>query len=457
MDTPKPMRKHLFSLPARIISVSFFVVILTGTLLLMLPISNKDGVVTSFVDALYTATSATCVTGLIVYDTYAHWTIFGQCVILALIQIGGLGLVTLTSFFNIVIGKKMGLRSMHLAQESVSSLGQTDIAKLIKTVIMTALIVELAGAALLATSFIPKYGAEGIFISIFLSVSAFCNAGFDILGREGEFCSLMNYNGNPVVMYTIMLLIIIGGIGFIVIHDVLEYRKTKKLTLHTRVVLIVTGILIVAGTLVFALSEWNNPSTIGSLPGIGQKFTASLFQSVSCRTAGFNSIDLAAMHDDTKVFSSILMFFGAAPGSTGGGIKITTLAVIFMTVVCVAKGYEDTIIMHRKVDKNAVYKSLAVLVLAMLVVTATTAGIIITMSQEYNVSGVDAFFEAVSGFATVGLSVGISQTAPVICRFLLIFSMFVGRVGPVAFVLSMAMRPPGSRKEIIPEGKIMIG
>lgn len=455
MELQNIPRKRLFSFPTRIIAVSFAGVILTGTLLLMLPISSRSGEITPFLDSLFTATSATCVTGLVRFDTYQHWTRFGQCVILALIQIGGLGLVTFTSFFNILIGKKLGLRGMHLAQESVSS-SESNINQMIKFVISTALIVEAAGALILMFVFVPQFGAEGIFVSVFTSISAFCNAGFDLLGRDQPFVSLCNYADNPLVYGTIGLLIIIGGIGFIVIHDVMEYRRTKKLTLHTRIVIVVTSALLLLGMAFTALCEWQNPATIGGMPTL-QKLGASWFHSVSCRTAGFNVFPLEDMRSVTKVLSSILMFIGAAPGSTGGGIKCTTMAVIFMTVYCIIRGDEDTTIFRRKVEKAAVYKSLAVMILAVLVVAATSGGIVSSMSETHAVTGVDALLESASAFATVGLSVGISAVATPIAQVLLILGMYIGRLGPVSFFLSLALRPKTSRREVIPEGKIQIG
>ncbi|MEM1484368.1 potassium transporter TrkG [Oscillospiraceae bacterium PP1C4] len=448
--------KRLVSSPSRMIAISFAAVILTGTLLLMLPISSKEHIVTPFLDCLFTATSATCVTGLIVYDTFTHWSTLGQCIILSLIQIGGLGLVTLTTFFSILIGKKLGLRGMHLAQESVSSMG-SDITMLIKTVISTALIVETAGALLLMSVFIPQYGADGIFISVFTSVSAFCNAGFDLMGRQTPFISLSNYNDSPMVIGVVGLLIIIGGIGFIVIHDFLQYHKSKTLTLHTRIVLVVTGVLILLGMLMTIAGEWDNPLTLGKLPTTAQKLGAAWFHSVSCRTAGFNTIPMESLTNFTKILSSVLMFFGAAPGSTGGGIKCTTVAVIFMTVYSVVRGDEDTIIFRRKVEKSAVYKSMAVMILGILAVTVTSGCIVATMKETHAVTGVDALFESVSAFATVGLSAGISAEANPLSKFLLIFSMYIGRLGPVSFFLSLAMRSTPNRKQIIPEGKIQIG
>ena len=456
MDRQPIRRSWLFSFPTRTITLSFAAVILVGTLLLMLPVSSRTGAFTPFLDCLFTATSSTCVTGLVVHDTYAYWSAFGQCVILALIQIGGLGLVTLTTFFNIAIGRKLGLRGMHLAQESVASTGP-DINQLMKVVMITALTVETAGALLLATVFVPEFGAEGIFISVFTSVSAFCNAGFDIFGRAEPYVSLTGYVGNPIVVGTVGLLIIVGGIGFIVIHDLLQYRRTKKLLLHTRIVIVSTVSLILVGMAFTAVCEWNNPFTLGGLSGTGERLGAAWFHSVSCRTAGFNVFPLEPMHDITKILSSLLMFVGAAPGSTGGGIKCTTFAVIFMTVYSVVRGDEDTVIFRRKVEKSAVYKSLAVMILGILAVTITAACIVATMSGTHAVTGVDALFESVSAFATVGLSAGISAVASTLSRMLLIFEMYIGRLGPVTFFLALAMRPTANRKEILPVGKIQIG
>lgn len=449
--------KESFWLPARVIAVSFALVILVGTLLLMLPVSSRSGTVTPLVDALFTATSATCVTGLVVYDTFSQWSVFGQLVIMALIQIGGLGLVTLTTFFNLIMGKKLGLRSMQLAQESISSTGFSDVSHLTRMVVIVSLSVECIGALLLATTFVPKYGMQGVFISIFLATSAFCNAGFDILGFETPFISVMNYSDNIVVLGTLMLLIVIGGLGFVVWSDLYQWIKTRTLTLHTRVVLTVTGILIALGTLLFLVGEWNNPATLGSLPTV-DRLPNALFQSITLRTAGFNSIDFAAMHDSTKIFSGILMFIGAAPGSTGGGIKVTTIAVVAMTIICVVRGYEDTIIWNRKVQKQAVYKALTIIMFGIVVVAATSFFLTSSLAQDgVIVSGADAFFESASAYATVGLSVGVTSVLNTASKFAIIISMFLGRVGAVSFAIALAMRKPAGKNVLLPSGTIMVG
>ena len=448
-------RPSFFSFPARVICVSFAMVIAVGTLLLALPISSKSGTFTPLINCLFTATSATCVTGLVVYDTFSHWSAFGQGVILMLIQIGGLGLVTLTTFFNVLIGRKLGLRSMQLAQESTNFTSLTDIGSLTRTVVMVSLAIEGIGALLLATTFIPKYGADGVWISIFLAVSAFCNAGFDILGRETPYISLCNYNDNPVVMITIASLIIIGGLGFVVWHDLAQVRTTRKLSLHSKIVLTITGILLISGAVVFAVCEWTNPFTLGPL-SLGEKIIASFFQSVTTRTAGFNSVPMERMHGITKGIACILMFIGAAPGSTGGGVKVTTISVLAMTVISVVRGWDDTIIQRRKINQSTVYKSLSIISLALLGVCGG-AGLLTIFLDHIGYHAVDIFFEVISAFGTVGLSVGVTGQANFGSKLVLSFLMFLGRVGPVGFALSLAANPNKNKKEILPEGKVIVG
>lgn len=452
-DRHKSEKKRKQPTPARMICLSFLVVILSGTVLLMLPFASKSGQFTNLIDAFFTATSATCVTGLVVFDTFSKWTIFGQLIILILIQIGGLGLITMTTFFNVAIGRKLGFRSMQLAQESVNSTSIADIKKLVKFVVVVSLTVEFIGAAVLSTAFLPVYGRDGIWVSIFVAISSFCNAGFDILGRETPFISLMNYSGNYTVLITVMALIIIGGLGFIVWSDLYEYRKTKKLMLHTKIVLIVTVILIVVGAVLTFVFEFNNPGTIGKM-NLGDKITNSVFHSVSSRTAGFNTIDIPILKEITKLITIILMFIGAAPGSTGGGIKITTIVVLIMTVVSTIKGREDTVILKRRVNKQVVYKSLTILAIGFVIVMVTTCVIMFTVPR---VKEIDALFEAVSAFATVGISSGVTAISGVIAKLMLILTMYLGRVGPVSVALSLSMQGNKNKGEIIPEGKIIVG
>ncbi len=439
--------------PVQTITLSFAIVILVGAVILMLPICSRNGQFTPFVDALFTATTATCVTGLIVYDTFLHWSTIGHVVILLLIQIGGLGLLTIVTFFNITLGRKLGLRGVHLASETANAIDLTDAPQLIKTIMLVSFSCEAVGALLLMVQFVPQYGSEGIFLSVFLSVSAFCNAGIDLLGREGAYSSLVHYNNNPYVLFIIAALIILGGLGFVVWKDLLLYRKTKKLLLHTRVVLLITGVLLVSGTLFFLLFEWDNPDTLAPLP-VWQRFCASAFHSVSARTAGFNTVDMNALKGITKMLLILLMFIGAAPGSTGGGIKVTTFAVLMMTVVSVIRGREDTVIFRRKVDKHIVYKALAIAFFGLTLVILATSVIYFTSAET--VDGMNALLESVSAFATVGLSAGISAAANLPSKLVLILAMYFGRVGPVSFALALTLRQ-GRRHEVLPGGKITVG
>lgn len=441
--------------PAATIVLSFAIVIAIGSLLLTMPFSSAEGKFTNPLISIFTSTSATCVTGLVLVDTGTYWSVFGQIVILLMIQIGGLGFVTLVSFFNFLVRKKMELRSIQVASESVNTSGFSDVKLLVRYVVRTSLICEFVGAVLLAAAFVPKYGAYGAYISVFIAISSFCNAGFDIMGAvETPYCSLTPVASDPVVMTVVPLLIIAGGLGFMVWMDIIGFRKKKKLTLQSKIVLIFTLILIIAGTLLTLITEWSNPETLGSM-GFGGKIANSFFHSVSLRTAGFNTIDLARSYSITKLISIFLMFIGAAPGSTGGGIKITTFAIIIMTVVSVIKNKEDTIIMNRKIDKEAVYKSLAIIILAALLTSFT--GVVLFYSGT-DIAGIDAAFEAVSAFSTSGLSVGVSGVSGFAARIILCLTMFIGRVGPVSFAISLSVkRDNRSRNEVYPDGKMMVG
>jgi len=443
--------------PAVIITGSFLLVILAGTFLLCLPFAAKDGTPTPLIDSLFTATSATCVTGLVVYDTFSHWSVFGQVVILLLIQIGGIGLVTFGVFFSILLKHKIGLKNLVLAQESTNNYGLTDTLRLVSLVVRVSLLTELAGALILMLRFIPHYGAEGIYISVFMSVSAFCNAGFDVLGREGPYSSLIHYNSDPVVLLTIMSLIVIGGLGFVVWRDIGDFRKNKKLLLHTKIVLVVSAILIALGTAAILMLEWGNPKTLETLPW-GQKLLASLFQSVTPRTAGFNTLDINAMTSLTKLLLVVLMFIGAAPGSTGGGIKVTTFTVAMMTVLSVIRGREETVLLKRKIPMNIVYKAIAIIALSLAVI-AVTAGIIWFTEPDSGLkTEINSLFEATSAFGTVGLSAGLTPGLHTPSKIALILTMFFGRIGPMtlatALTISHANRKGG---QIIPEGRVIVG
>lgn len=444
-------------MPARTIAFSFLIVIIIGALLLSLPICSKSGTFTPLNETFFVSTSATCVNGLVIHDTFQTWSFIGQLIIITMIQIGGLGLVTLATFFNFAIGRKLGLRKMQTASESVNGDGFTDAKVLIKNIIKVSLSLESVGAIILMFVFVPKQGISGIFTAIFTAISAFCNAGFDLMGRKTAFISLTEYSDNPIVLITVALLVICGGLGFVVWNDLINFKNTKHLVLHTKIVLIVTLILIIFGTIMFLICEWTNTKTMSGMP-VHQKLLNSFFQSITCRSSGFNSIDIAEMRPITKIFAIILMFIGAAPGSTGGGIKVTTIAVVVMTVLCVLRNREDTSILGRRVDKSVVNKSITIVILGTLTIFIASISIYYSTSVPNNESGLNTIFEVVSDFSTVGLSTGITVITNAFSQIILMIIMFLGRLGPIAFILSLLLHSSEKNKnQVLPEGKIMVG
>lgn len=441
--------------PAAVISISFLAIIIIGTLLLMMPFSSASHRFTSPLTALFTATSATCVTGLVVVDTGSYWSVFGQIIILLMIQIGGLGLVTFTSFFNFLIRKKPELHTIQVASESVNTSGFYDVKYMVRHVLAISFICEMIGALMLSISYVPKFGAKGIYIAVYLSIAAFCNAGFDIMGMVAEpFSSVTTLSHDPITVIVIPILIIAGGLGFLVWTNLIEFRKKKKLEFQSKLVLISTAILIGAGMLATLITEWNNPHTLGGESFL-YKLGNSFFQSATLRTAGFNSIDIEGMSPMMKVFSILFMFIGAASGSTGGGIKLTTMAIIIMTILSVLSGRTDTIAMGRKIEHEVVYKALTVaMIFAFLIIVSSLA----VYNLNPNVSGLDAAYEVTSAISTSGLSTGVTAKCNVISKVILIIIMFIGRVGPVSLALGISMNTKRSGKnEICPVGKVMVG
>lgn len=436
--------------PTRIIVSSFAMIILIGAVLLNLPIASNDGDSVGFLNALFTATSATCVTGLVIADTLTQWTLFGQLIILILIQVGGLGIVTLATFFSVLLGRKISMKGKILAQESISNYSFKDVLSMTRTIILITFSIELVGAMLLATSFVPRFGAKGIYMSLFHSISAFCNAGFDLIGG---YRSLTEFNGDPIVIYTTALLIVIGGLGFIVWKDLYEYRQNGFLFLHTKLVLIITACLIVFGTLFFFASEQSNPLTMGSL-SLFEKFNASIFHSITCRTAGYNSLPINEMSELSKIVSVFLMFIGAAPGSTGGGIKVTTFGILMIAIISNIQGNNETIILKRRVSQEVVNKALSIAWLSLVLIFIMTT---IIFSVE-KINFINVLFEVTSAFGTVGLSTGITPDLHGISKVLLIFTMFLGRVGPLTFAVAIAMRESKKiQNTIYPKGNVMVG
>ncbi len=443
--------------PMRVIVGSFLVVILCGTLLLMLPLSSRTGHWTPPLNAMFTATSATCVTGLVVYDTYTQFSTFGQVIILLLIQIGGLGLVTLTTFFNVAIGRRLGFKSLRLASESINLADPSKARSLLGFVMRVAFSFEAVGAVLLGFVFVPQFGTQGIFIAVFTAISAFCNAGFDILGRVAPGSSLRLYAGNPFVLLVVMLLIISGGLGFLVWNDLAHYRKNRRLRTHTKLVLTITGLLIVLGTVGVAILEWNNPGTLGGMDG-PHKVLNAMFSSVTARTAGFDTFDMDKLTVTSKMLMVVLMFIGAAPGGTGGGIKVTTISVILVAVAGVARGRDEATIFPRPQDHKTVYKSLTIVTLAFGVVIVSTLAIFFNTGQD--VSELNALFEAVSAFATVGLTVGATSHMQAAALCVTMLTMLIGRVGPVTMALTLSARPGekrGAGNTVAPQAQITVG
>ena len=443
----------LGSSATQVICISFVLLIALGTLLLTLPISSRSGRL-GVVDAMFTATSATCVTGLVVRDTWTQFTPFGQAVVLLLIQVGGLGLVTLTSFFALAAKRRMGFKDLRLLGESVSASGYSQATDVLKIVVKLAMTFEIIGMVLLMIAFVPQFGLEGIWVSVFTAISAFCNAGFDLFGRFGQYSSLVPYVNNYYVQAVVMFMIISGGLGFMVWVEIGEYHKKHRLSLQAKVVLSFSVILWLGGALGLGLMEWNNPATLGGLSVPG-KVMASLFQSVSTRTAGMNTVDLASCGTLSKLLMSVLQFIGAAPGSTGGGVKVTTFAVIILTIRSVAQGRDDCVIADHHIESKTVYRALTIIVLG--AAAAIGSAIVVYYNTSDAVSVVDAIFESCSAFGTVGLSVGVTSQLNNGAKILYMLVMFMGRVGPVAFAMSLTAKPDDNKRKIMPVGHINVG
>ncbi len=421
--------KHLSGM--QMIAGGFFLIILSGTLLLMLPCAAKSGEITPFTAALFTSTSATCVTGLIVADTFTQWTLFGQLVILTLIQIGGLGFITIGVTVSMLLRRKIGLKERGLIRESFNIIELRGMVRLTKRVIYGTFFFEAAGAVILSACFIPKMGLlQGIYYGIFHSISAFCNAGFDLMGRYEKFSSLTAYYDHPVVMITVMLLIIIGGIGFIVWNDLYEHRlKFRKYTLHTKIVLTSTLTLIFGGAIIFYIIEGNRLFDGMSIMG---KILSSLFCSVTPRTAGFNTVDVGSMTDGGKLFTVILMFVGGAPGSTAGGVKVTTLIVLFIFIKATLLRTVGYNIFGRRLEDEALHKAAAVFCTNLFL--AMTAVILLCGFQNFN--GTDALLECFSAISTVGMTAGLTTQLNTASRLIIILLMYLGRVGSLSFAMS---------------------
>ncbi|MEF2836612.1 MAG: potassium transporter TrkG [Oscillospiraceae bacterium] len=426
------MRKRPKNLsPMKIIAVVFACIILLGTGLLMLPAASRSGVSCGFRPALFTATSATCVTGLVLYDTYTQWSGFGQFVIISLIQIGGLGFMSAATLFVFFLRKRIGLKQRLVMAQALSVSDMDGIVRLQKTVLKGSFTIEGIGATILFIRFLPEYGfANGLKWGLFHSISAFCNAGFDIFGCITPGASLMEFQSDPVVLLTLSALVIVGGLGFLVWQDLAEKKSFSKCSVYTKLVLATTLGLLAAGWAVICLLEWNNPGTLGPM-SVGDKLLNGLFQSVTLRTAGFVSIDQAALTDSGKAASMILMLVGGSSGSTAGGLKTVTFVVLLLFLAARARGRSTVCVYKRTIPQSQVLDAMT---LASLMMGMAYVGAIF-ISATSPVSFIDALYESVSALATVGLTAGATPILSIPAQFLIILYMYFGRVGMLTLSL----------------------
>lgn len=438
-------------LPAQIIVLGFLGAIAVGTLLLSLPVATASGQAPGFTTALFTATSAVCVTGLIVVNTAEYWSPFGQTVILVLIQVGGLGIMTLSTMFALLLGRRISLKERLVLREALGQINVGGMIRLLRAILILTFVMEGLGALLLTLRFLADYPLpRAAALGVFHAVSAFNNAGFDIFGN-----SLESFRTDPVVNLVVIGLVVVGGLGFAVIMDLRRLRDPlHHLSLNTKMVLTVSAALLVLATLIILIWEGTNPATLGGLEGWGEKLMAALFAAAMPRTAGFNTIPIGEMTQATLFFLVIMMFIGASPGSTGGGVKTTTFGVIAATVWATIRGKDDVELFHRRLTTWVIGRSLAIVSMAMSMIILASLVLSIT---EAGHPFIEIFFEATSAFGTVGLSTGLTPDLSTVGRLVIIITMFAGRVGPLTLAVALAQR--GNRKSILrmPEEKIMVG
>jgi trk system potassium uptake protein TrkH len=446
-----PRRHHMH--PTRVLALGFLSVIVAGTLLLMLPIATSSGKSVGFLTALFTATSCVCVTGLTVVEVGLVYSGFGHFVMLCLIQIGGLGFMTAAALLLMAIGKRITLRNRMTIAEGLNEGSIAGQVRLVRSVVLMTAIIELAGAILLAFKFVPTFGlGKGLWYSVFHAISAFCNAGFDILGNGN---SIVNLNSSPYVLLVLAALIILGGLGFSVINDVIKRWRYASLHLHSKIVILMTAVLLAAGTVLFFLNEQNNPGTMGEM-ALGDKVVNSFFQSVTLRTCGFASVNQGLLSNGSLLLCMLLMFIGASPASTGGGIKTTTAFAMVLQVISVVRGRNDLEFAERKLPVGTGRRAVAIIFIA--------AGILVLMvtivcfaEMDRGFSATEILYECISAFATVGNSTGITASLTPVSKLVLIVGMFCGRVGPVTLAVAFAGRSGNEGGAHYPEERIMVG
>ena len=450
----KQKGKASFQHAESILALGFLAVILLGTVLLALPIAAKNGQSIGLFDSLFTSTSAVCVTGLVAVDTGTTFSLFGQIVLIVLIQVGGLGFMVFATMLMVMLGRKISIRGRMLIRESMNASSLSDLGSLTRLYLLLSLAIELFGTITLCFRFVPLYGwKHGTWMALFHSVSAFCNAGFDLFGN---YASLTAFSGDPLVLLTVASLIILGGLGFSVILETARNRQGfRNLSLHTRIVLMTTLVLLLAGTVFYWIVERTNAETLAGCSE-GEKILNAFFQSVTMRTAGFNSFDLSALRDGTKLFSSLLMMIGASPASTGGGIKTTTIAALTLLMLSVVRGESEVNVARRRLSDDISRRALAVAVLFL--TTLLTGTLIISLIENGRFPLEDILFEASSAMGTVGVSAIGTPNLSSASRAILLPMMFLGRVGPLTLAVAVAKRQGGLRTASkYPEERIMIG
>ncbi|MDO4633377.1 MAG: TrkH family potassium uptake protein [Eubacteriales bacterium] len=436
---------------SRKIMLGFLCIILVGALLLMLPVSTRDGQSTTFLGALFCSVSATCVTGLVAYDTFSHWSLFGQLVLLTEIQIGGLGFITISTFMMIVLRRRIGIGRRALLQDSLSMLQVRGSVRLVRRIVLGTLLFEGVGAILLSLRFVPQMGlAKGIYYGIFHSISAFCNAGFDLMGFREPYSSFCAYAGDPLVILTLSALIIIGGIGFIVWEDLVTHRfHWNRYRLHTKLVLISTAVLLVGGTALFWILE--NHALFAGMT-LSEKFLAAFFSAVTPRTAGFNSVDTAALSNGSLFLTIIFMFIGGSPGSTAGGIKTITVLVILLHLKSYIFHDKDCSIFGGRLEADAVKKATVVVCLNLFL---AILGMMIIFSVQ-TLPFTEVMFEVFSAIGTAGMSTGVTRQLSAVSKVVIMILMYFGRMGSLTFAMSFTERKKPVKVRY-PEESIVIG
>lgn len=448
METIKHNLLTRFKLnPPRILALGFMMLIILGAILLNLPIASQNGESIGFINALFTSASAVCVTGLVVVNTAAHWTLFGKIVILILIQMGGLGIMTMATIVAMISGRKISLKERLVIKEQLNQETLSGLVKLTKYVIYLTFLIEGLGALFLSMKFIPQYGTiKGIWFSVFHAISAFCNAGFDITGN-----SLMDYNNSAIVILTVVALIVLGGIGFGVILDVVKNKRWSKLSLHSKLAISFTAFLIIFGAIIFYILESNNPLTMQGFT-FKEKTLASLFASITPRTAGFNTIDTSALKQSSSLLTIIFMFIGGSPGSTAGGVKTVTILVLIISTISIIRGESDVEVFKRRIPYETIFKSIAIIMIGITIVFIVTFILTLTEDQEF----LNLLFETTSAFGTVGLSRGITSELSNAGRLILALTMYAGRVGPLTLAFAVGYKEEHKRYRYA-EGNITVG